>query len=175
MKPPLALLLLLLTTPLLYGDTYTAKCVGVTDGDTISVMKAGRAVKIRLEGIDCPEAGQEFGTKAKQYTSSLVFGKDIVIKEYNLDRYGRMVARILAGGQDVSVELVRAGLAWHFKRYSKDPVLAEAEVEARKAKVGLWSMPGAVPPREWRRGRRNQVMHDLSPASGGCQTIHTGE
>lgn len=65
MKPVLALLLLLLTTPLLWADTYTGKCVGVTDGDTISVMKAGRAVKIRLEGIDCLEMGQDFGTRAK--------------------------------------------------------------------------------------------------------------
>lgn len=63
-----------------------------------------------------------------------------------------MVARVAVAEQDVSLELIKAGLAWHFKKYSSDPVLAGAEVEARKAKVGLWSMPGAVPPWEWRRG-----------------------
>ena len=136
----------------MYGDTYTGKCVGVIDGDTISVMHSGKPVKIRLEGIDCPEMGQDFGTRAKQFTFMLVFGKDVEVREYYPDRYGRMVARILVGGQDVSVELVKAGLAWHYKKYSSDPVLAEAEVEARRAKVGLWSMPGAVPPWEWRRG-----------------------
>jgi endonuclease YncB( thermonuclease family) len=109
-----------------------------------------------LEGIDCPEQGQDFGTRAKQFTSALVFGKDVEVKEYYPDRYGRMVARILVGGQDVSLELVKAGLAWHFKRYSSDPVLAEAEVEARRARVGLWSMPGAVPPWEWRSVRRGK-------------------
>lgn len=119
-------------------------------------MQAGRALKILLGGIDCPEIGQDFGTKAKQFTSVLVFGKDVEVKEYYPDRYGRMVARILVGGQDMSLELVRVGLAWHFKRYLSDPVLAEAEVEARKAKVGLWSMPSPVPPWEWRRGRRRQ-------------------
>jgi micrococcal nuclease len=156
MKPPLALLLLLLPSPLLAGETFTGKCVGVTDGDTISVMKAGRAVKIRLEGIDCPETGQDFGTNAKQFTSGLVFGKEVQIKEYYLDRYGRMGARLVVAGQDVSLELVKAGLAWHYKQYSKDPVQAKAEVEARRAKVGLWSMPGAVPPWEWRKGRGMQ-------------------
>jgi endonuclease YncB( thermonuclease family) len=104
-------------------------------------MKAGRAVKIRLEGVDCPELGQDFGTKAKQFTSALVFGKHVVVREYNLDRCGRMVARVFVGGQDVSLDLVRAGLAWHYKKFSSDHVLAEAEVEARRAKVGLWSMP----------------------------------
>jgi len=48
--------------------TFTGKVVGVSDGDTISVMRGGRAVKVRLNGIDCPENGQPFGTRAKQYT-----------------------------------------------------------------------------------------------------------
>jgi len=138
--------MLLLATPLLAGETYTGKCVGVHDGDTISVMKAGVAVKIRLEGIDCPELGQDFGTRAKQFTSGMVFGKDVQVKEYNLDMYGRMVARVYVEGKDLCLELVKVGLAWHYKRYSSDPVLADAEVEARKAKAGLWSMPNPVPP-----------------------------
>jgi micrococcal nuclease len=130
------LLLLLLATPLLWADTYTGKCVGVTDGDTISVMKAGKAVKIRLEGIDCPEQGQDYGTKAKQFVSALVFGKEVEIREYYPDQYGRMAARVLVAGQDVSLELVKAGLAWYFKRYSSDPVLAAAEVRLGRPRLG---------------------------------------
>jgi len=79
MKTGLSLLLLLLATPLLAGETYTGKCLGVHDGDTISLMKAGRAVKVRLEGIDCPELGQDFGTRAKQFTSGMAFGKDVEV------------------------------------------------------------------------------------------------
>jgi len=70
----LGVLLALLAAPLLAG-TFTGKVVGVTDGDTISVMRSGRAVKVRLHGIDCPEGGQDFGRRAKQFTSGLVFGK----------------------------------------------------------------------------------------------------
>lgn len=136
---------------ILSGETFSGKCVGVSDGDTISVMKAGRAVKIRLEGIDCPELGQDFGTRAKQFTSALVFGKDVEVKEYSRDIYRRTVAGVFVEGQDLSLALVKAGLAWHFKKYSSDPALAEAEEQARKAKTGLWSMPNPVPPWEWRK------------------------
>ena len=156
MKARLGLLLVFLTAPLIWCETFSGRCVGVHDGDTISVMKAGKAVKIRLEGIDCPELGQDFGTRAKQFTSALVFGKDVQVKEYNLDRYGRMVARIYVEGKDVCLELVKAGLAWHYKHYSSDPVLAEAEVEARRAKRGLWSMPNPLPPWEYRKLHRRQ-------------------
>ena len=110
------LLLLLLTTPLLWADTYTGNCVGVTDGDTISVMHSGRAVKIRLEGIDCPEAGQDIGTRAKQFTSGLVFGKQVYVKEYNLDRYGQWVEGVYIEGRDVFLDLVNALPVWHHCR-----------------------------------------------------------
>jgi micrococcal nuclease len=137
-------------TLVLLGETFTGRCVGVSDGDTISVMKAGKAMKIRLEGIDCPELGQDFGTRAKQFTSALVFGRDVQVKKYYPDEYSRMVARVSVGGQDVSLELIRAGLAWHYKKYSSNRALAEAEDRARKAKQGLWSMPNPVPPWEYR-------------------------
>jgi endonuclease YncB( thermonuclease family) len=123
-------------------------------------MKAGKAVKIRLEGIDCPEMGQDFGTRAKRFTSSLVFGRDVQVKEYSRDRYGRMVARVSLGGQDVSLEIIKAGLAWYYKKYSSDPALAEAEERARNAKQGLWSMPSPVPPWEYRRTHRRRGRPD---------------
>jgi micrococcal nuclease len=156
-------------TLVLLGETFTGNCVGVHDGDTISVMKAGRAVKIRLEGIDCPEMGQDFGTRVKTFTSGMVFGKGVQVKEYNLDKYGRMVARVYVQGRDVSLELVKAGLAWHFKKYSSDPILAEAEEQARGLKKGLWSMPNPVPPGEYRRlhRRREDAGHVDLPFNAG--------
>jgi len=64
-----SLALLILSTPLLslVTDTFTGKVVAVSDGDTIKVMHEGRAVKVRLHGIDCPEKKQPFGTKAKKF------------------------------------------------------------------------------------------------------------
>ena len=57
-------------------ERFAGRVVGVTDGDTISVMRDGRSVRVRLEGIDCPERGQDFGQRAKQFTSDMAFGKD---------------------------------------------------------------------------------------------------
>ena len=167
-RPRRLLTLVLLIAPILSAETYTGKCIGVSDGDTISVMKAGRAVKIRLEGIDCPELGQDFGTRAKQFTSGMVYGKDVEVKEYGRDIYRRIVARVYVEGKDLCLELVKAGLAWHFKKYSSDPVLAEAEGQARKQKVGLWSMPTPIPPWEFRRMHRR---HGEAGASGAPQLL----
>ena len=130
------------------GEPLNGKCVRVTDGDTIKVLQGGRTVKVRLEGIDCPEFGDAFSAKAKAFTSDLVFGKVVTLRVKETDRYGRLVARVFVDGQDVSVQLVRAGLAWHYKRYSSDPVLAEAESTARALGIGIWSEPNPVPPWE---------------------------
>jgi endonuclease YncB( thermonuclease family) len=91
----LATLLLLLLTifPAFAADTFIGKVVGITDGDTISVLRAGRAVKVRLDGIDCPESGDPFSKTAKQFTSKFSFGKEVQVRQTDTDRYGRIVAR----------------------------------------------------------------------------------
>ena len=74
---PFTLLLVLLGPLNAYGiDPFTANCFGVTDGDTITVLTAEKQeIRIRIEGIDCPEGTQDFSRKAKDFTSALVFGK----------------------------------------------------------------------------------------------------
>ena len=105
------------------AQTFTAKVVGVHDGDTITVYDGREQTRIRLDGIDCPELGADFSQRAKQFTSGLVFGKQVRIEGKERDRYERLVARVLVNGTDVSVALVEAGLAWHYKQYSNDQVL----------------------------------------------------
>ena len=92
-------------------NSFSARCIGVTDGDTIEALQDHRAIKVRLEGIDCPERDQDFGQRAKQFTSGLVFGKAVEIRSVGQDKYGRTVARVVVDGKDVSEELLKAGLA----------------------------------------------------------------
>ena len=74
---------------------YIARVIGITDGDTLTVLTAQKSqVKIRLAGIDAPESGQDFGTRAKQAASELAFGKIVTIIERDKDRYGRTVADV---------------------------------------------------------------------------------
>ena len=141
--------------------SFTGKVVGVTDGDTIKVFHNGKAEKIRLYGIDCPEKGQAFGNRAKQFTSQLVFGKEVTVKDYGLDnnRFERTLGEIvLPDGRVVNEELLRAGLAWWYRKYVPNRVdLAALEEEARTAKRGLWADPNPVPPWCFRKRMKGQV------------------
>ena len=130
---------------------FTARCVGVTDGDTITVLSGTERTKIRLQGIDTPERGQDFSKKATRFTSRLVAGQQVRIFPRERDRYGRLVARVEVDTKDVALELVKAGLAWHYKRYSSDLGLAAAEQQARAEKLGIWSLADPTPPWEFKR------------------------
>ena len=107
-------------------ETFNAKVIGITDGDSITVLTEDKQqIKIRLEGIDCPEMKQEFGTKAKQATSDLCFGKDVAIQKTGVDRYGRTLAIVYVGDICVNKRLIELGMAWHFKKYNSDQELAK--------------------------------------------------
>ena len=145
----LSLLFLLLLSA---STSFTGKVVKITDGDTIVVLIEGnQQVKIRLEGIDCPESNQDFGNRAKQTVSDLCFRKNVVIQKSGEDRYGRTLGFVFVGDVNVNKELLRLGLAWHYKQYNKDEEFAKLEQEARKKKIGLWSQPNPVAPWDFRR------------------------
>ncbi len=129
------------------GLTFNAHVIGIIDGDTIDVLRANtkRRVRIRLEGIDAPERGEPFTQQAKNLTRVLAFDHDVIVMGKELDPYGRLVARVRLGQVDLSVEIVAAGLACHFLRYSSDRVLAKAEADAKSAGRGFWA-PGVQKP-----------------------------
>lgn len=134
------------------SKTFTAKVVRVIDGDTIVVLNdRNEQIKIRLEGIDCPESGQDFGTQAKKATSDLCFGKQVKIDQSGIDRYGRVLGFVYTNDLCVNEELLKMGLAWHYKRYNQDENLAQLEWLARNNKIGLWGMKNPISPWDWRR------------------------
>jgi len=126
----LTCVVLLLFPSVSFAD-FSGPVVSVLDGDTIDVLHIGQAERIRLSGIDCPEKGQAYGKKAKQFTSTLIHGKDVTIHVLSKDRHGRTVADVvLPDGTNVSRALLRAGLAWWYRQYSKDESLGALEEEA---------------------------------------------
>ena len=132
--------------------TLTGKVVRVTDGDTIVILTENHEqIKVRLDGIDCPETKQDFGTRAKQATSDLCFNKEVRVEKTGVDRYGWTLGFVYVGNVCLNKELLKQGMAWHYKYFNKDPELARPETEARKAKVGIWSKPNSVAPWEFRR------------------------
>jgi endonuclease YncB( thermonuclease family) len=129
----------------LVGRQFEAIVARIADGDTIEAIPTGeqRPVRIRLEGIDAPELGEVFGRESLRYLRQLLVGHAIRVEGRDMDRYGRLVARVTAQGQDASASMLRAGLACH--AYARDPALAREESQARAAGVGFWSRTAQKP------------------------------
>jgi micrococcal nuclease len=139
--------------PLYFYAQTAAKVIGIKDGDTILVLDDyNNQITLRLAEVDCPESGQPFGKNAKQYTSSLVFGKRIKFYKTNTDRYRRIIAKIYYdNGKYLSEEIIKAGLGWWYFRYSENKNLGVLESNAKKMKIGLWSDNNALAPWEYRK------------------------
>jgi len=164
------LLTLVLGATFAFAETLTGKVVGVSDGDTLTVLDAERHLhKVRLAGIDAPEKGQAFGQQAKKFLSSIVFGNVVDVQYKKTDRYGRLVGKVRIGERDMGLELVQAGLAWHYKAYVKEQSMADrnayadAEIAAREQHVGLWFDKQPVAPWAWRQQRKSCRSSDDCP------------
>lgn len=137
------------------GNRLSGSVVSVHDGDTVTILQGKTQYKIRLDGIDCPELGQAFGNNARQFTSDMVFGKKVSVYYSSKDRYGRYLGTVLdQEGKNLNRELLKAGMAWHYKHYNDDVLLAGLEIKARRDKIGLWADPAAIPPWEFREQGR---------------------
>jgi endonuclease YncB( thermonuclease family) len=147
------LALFMVVAPAMAAD-FTGEVIRVLDGDTIEVLHEEKPERIRLYGIDCPEKGQAFGQKAKQATSSLLFGKDVRIESHGRDKHRRTLGTVFDGELNVNQELVKEGWCWWFRKFvPKDQALKQLEQEAKGAKKGLWADPNPVPPGLYRRLR----------------------
>jgi len=83
------------------------------NGDTITILDASkRQHKVSLEGIDAPESSQDFGSRAKQSFSDLVFGKTVTVTSRKKDIYGRMLGTVTLDGKDINKEQINRGMAW---------------------------------------------------------------
>lgn len=137
----------------------SGKVIGILDGDTYDLLTPDKkTIRIRVAAIDAPERGMPFYKVSKQYLAQLCFGKNVTLKEDARDRYDRIVAfTYLEDGREVSAEMLRAGMAWHFKKYNDDPKLAALEIEARNAKRGLWIDKHPMEPWRNRKLHRNGI------------------
>lgn len=134
---------------------YKGTVVKVIDGDTIDILEGRTKRRVRLYGIDAPEKGQPYNDKAREYLALLVAGKKVKVISKNKDRYGRIVGNIyLLDGTHVNATLLKAGYAWHFKRYAKEESFAQFEQQARKAKAGLWKETNPMAPWEFRKQKK---------------------
>jgi len=152
------------------AETFAGQCSSVADGDTITVLKNGSPVKVRFLGIDCPEGDQTYGEIAKLHLELLILNKTVIIKEKYKDKYGRTVAEVFLSDKDIGLEMIRVGLAWHFKKYSSDSGYSNVETIAQRNKIGLWSLPNPVPPWEYRSGGSQSISSNLLMTTQSAST-----
>lgn len=144
-----------------HAETLTGRVVGIADGDTLTLLDATKTQhKVRLSGIDSPEKGQPFGQVCKKSLSDLAYDRAATVESTKLDRYGRVIGKVLVDGQDVNLEQLYRGCGWHYKKYQNEQSLDDrlaynsAEETARNRKIGLWTDDAPVPPWDWRAERR---------------------
>jgi endonuclease YncB( thermonuclease family) len=132
---------------------YCVLVFAITDGDTFKgLTKDKEEIKFRIYGIDAPEKKQAFGTKSKEYLSDLIYGQTVGIKVDKKDRYGRSVVWIFTSeGKDVSAEMLKTGMAWHYKKYDDSRQYADFENEAHRKKIGLWADANPIEPWNFRK------------------------
>ena len=137
---------------------YCVKVVSISDGDTFrGLTEDNEEIKFRIYGIDAPEKHQAFGNRSTQYFADLIFGKDVGIKVQKTDYFGRQVVWVYTpDGKDVSAEMLKAGMAWHFKKYDKSDEYASLENSARQKRLGLWADKNPIPPWEFRRNKKRR-------------------
>jgi endonuclease YncB( thermonuclease family) len=141
------------------ANSTSGKVIAIIDGDTYDILLDGnKTVRIRMEGIDAPEKGMPFYRVAKKYLGELCFEKNVRLEIHDTDSRGRKIAfTYLDDGTEISHEMIKAGLAWHFTKYNKDEDLATLEVQARESKLGLWTDESPMPPWDNRSLHRNGI------------------
>lgn len=145
----------------------TGKVISVADGDTITILLADNTEqKVRLNQIDAPEKGQDFGKASKKSLSDLVYKKDVSIKKVDTDKYGRLVGTVFLDGKDINLEQVKNGMAWVYTEYATDQNYFDEEKKAKDSRSGLWDNPTAVAPWDFRHGVKK-----AQPKADETQTI----
>jgi endonuclease YncB( thermonuclease family) len=151
--------MLLIWASTVTAQALTGRVVGITDGDTLTVLVSRQQVKVRINGIDAPESGQPFADSSKQNLARLAFQKEARLECHTKDRYGWQVCKVWVQPSDcpscgltldVGHAQILAGMAWWSREYAKEQTPEDsgryesAEDEARKRKLGLWQDPSCA-------------------------------
>jgi micrococcal nuclease len=151
----LLLVALLFCTNNIYCQlTVQGKVIKIIDGDTFDLLLENfTTVRVRMNGIDCPEKKQPYFKNAKQALAKYIFGKNVQIISKTKDKYKRTIADVFYKNEHINLKMVANGFAWHFKKYSSNTILAKAEINARVKKLGLWSLPSPIAPWDFRMSK----------------------
>lgn len=152
-----AIALLIFLIPAAYSDQLTGKVVGISDGDTITILtEQNQNIKVRLAEIDAPEKKQPWGQNSKQALSDLIFSLSVTVESVGTDRYGRTLGTVILNKVNINKCMVENGNAWAYKKYVHDQNYFALQKSAQTRKIGLWSLSEeqTIAPWEWRKKQK---------------------
>lgn len=152
------------------NEMYTATVIAVPAGDVLSLERAGESARVRLWGIDAPEAGQPFAEEAAARVKELVLGKTVKAEVITQDTAGMNVARVTYGQElDLAETLVAEGLAWWDQRRANEArALKLGNAEAIREKRGLWADDAPLAPWDY---RLSHDLEDFAYAGGNAPVL----
>ena len=113
--------------------------------------------------------------RPKKFTAGLVAGKQVIVKVYDRDKYGRSVGLVFAGKTAVNEEIIKNGFAWQYRKYCKAFFCSDwlkLEEQARNNRIGLWKDKNPIPPWEWRKGKRTSNAKSSNVVPSGSSIYH---
>lgn len=146
------------------AQEFNGRVVAVEDGDTVRVRRGQGDVRIRIFGIDAPEATQPYGPDARDAARRLLLDRTVIVSMKDVDQYGRLVAALSVDGRDIGLEMIRIGAAWNHAQFSQDERFAAMEADARRARLGLWATSDPTPPWLFRASSRSDRVDGARPA-----------
>ena len=152
-----AIAFLIFLIPAAYSDQLTGKVVGISDGDTITILtEQNQNIKVRLAEIDAPEKKQPWGQNSKQALSDLIFSLSVTVDSVGVDRYGRTLGTVFLKKVNINKRMVENGNAWAYEKYVHDANYFTLQKSAQTSKAGLWSLSEdqTVAPWEWRKKKK---------------------
>lgn len=193
--------LLILISNVSFAATIDARIIKVYDGDTVTFivesdvneLNKSRGIeptkfRARFYGIDAPELNQEFGKNSRDYLSNLILNKVVKLESVPTDKYGsvvdiygRFIVKMYYEGEYINLKMIEKGYAWSYTKYnSNDPVLNEAEKQAKSNALGLWNTNNPpIKPEDWRRLKKDGInITELGPSCDyrlSCKSIKNCE
>lgn len=139
------------------GETITGTVSAVESGDLLTVQASGAQKEIRLYGVDCPEPGQPFADKAKDYITQKSLNKEVSVDVKATDSAGKTVGVAVSEYVNLNQSLLEAGLAWWDSQNTpSDNAFKALNAKAIVSKAGLWSDAAPLAPWDYRRGKGTQ-------------------
>lgn len=169
------------------GDT-AYRVLRVVDGDTVEIDFQGKATKVRLIGVDTPEAVhpskpvEVYGKESSNFTKNLLIGESVYLR-FDVDRtdnYGRLLAYLYRApdGLFVNLEIVRQGYGHAYTRFPFKhlALFRHYGTKAREAGKGLYGFVqpepnGEEPPEPIQNGQVYKTKTGKKYHRAGCSSL----